>query len=39
MINDRKDKIAQAEKSIAEFEAGIRDSEAAVERLTKLLSL
>jgi len=37
MIDDRKGKIAQAEKSIAEFEAGIRDSEAVVERLKNLL--
>ena len=37
MINDRKDRIAQAEKNIAEFEEGIRDSESSIERLKDLL--
>jgi hypothetical protein len=37
MISDRKDRIAQAEKSIAEFEAGIRNSESIIERLKNLL--
>ena len=33
MIQDKKDKIAQAEKSIMEFEESIRVSEAAIEKL------
>jgi tetratricopeptide (TPR) repeat protein len=33
MIQDKKDKIAQAEKSIMEFEESIRISEAAIEKL------
>ena len=37
MILDKKNKIAQAEKSIAEFEAGIRDSETTIEKLQNLL--
>ena len=37
MILDKKDKIAQAEKNITEFEAGIRDSEANIEKLQSLL--
>ena len=37
MIQERKDKIAQAEKNILELEAAIRDSEESVEKLRKLL--
>jgi chromosome segregation ATPase len=37
MIQDRKNKIAQAEKNIAEFEAAIQDSEASIEKLRDLL--
>jgi archaellum component FlaC len=36
MIQDKKDKIAQAEKNIAEFEANIKDCEASIEKLKKL---
>ena len=37
LIQDRKDKIVQAEKNIAEFEGSIRDSEAHIKKLQKLL--
>jgi hypothetical protein len=37
MIQDKKDKIAQAEKNIMEFEESIRVSETSIEKLTALL--
>jgi tetratricopeptide (TPR) repeat protein len=37
MIQEKKDKIAQAAKNIAEFEEGIRVSETAIEKLQSLL--
>jgi len=37
MIHDKKDKIAQAEKSIAEFEKNIGESEETIEKLQNLL--
>jgi len=37
MINEKRDKIAQAEKNILEFEGAISDSEANIEKLRHLL--
>jgi len=37
MIQEKKDKIAQAEKNIMEFEEGIRVSETSIEKLQSLL--
>ena len=37
MIQDKRDKIVQAEKSIVEYEKGIGDSEASIEKLQELL--
>ena len=37
MIQDKRDKIAQAEKNITEFEESIRVSEASIEKLQKIL--
>ena len=37
MINEKRDKIARAERNIMEFEGAIRDSEASIEKLRHLL--
>ena len=37
MIHEKKDKIAQAERSILELEGSVRDSEASIEKLRQVL--